>query len=75
MNCTTCYIAKDIFESKLKLISKLVRVLNMNCYYETVVNTMSHLEKFNTIVAVSFSNSTCISTLPCTDRKLTEIVL
>ena len=29
----------------------------MNCYYETAVNTMWHLEKFNTTVAVSFSNS------------------
>ena len=45
------YCKRHLFESKLKLIPKLVRVLNMNCYHETVVNTMCHLEKFNTIVS------------------------
>ena len=33
---------------------------------------MRHLVKFNTTVAGNFSNSTCISTLPCTDHKLIE---
>ena len=73
MKYTTCY-QKTLIRVQVKINPKANRIY-MNCYYETVVNTMWHLEKFNTIVAVSFSNSTCISTLPCTDRKLTEIVL
>ena len=28
--------------------------------------------KFNTTVAVNFSNSICVCTFPCPDRKLTE---
>ena len=38
----------------------------MNCYYVTVVDCLIrwHLIKFNTTVAVNFSNSTSISTLP-----------
>ena len=34
-----------------------------------------HPVKSNTTDAVNFLNSTCICTLPCTDRKLTESIL
>ena len=37
----------------------------MSCQYNVAPRKIQH---------DSFSNSTCISTLPCTDRKLTEIV-
>ena len=54
-------------------INPKARVLNMNCCYVTVVDCLKvALVKFNTTVAVNFSNSTSISTLPCTDRKLTK---
>ena len=49
-------------------------ILNTNCYYVTVVLRW-HLVKFNTTVAVNFSNNTCICTLPFTDRKLIENIL
>ena len=55
-------------------INRKASVLNMSCYYVTVVDCLIrwHLVKFNTTVAVNFANSTCISTLLFTDRKLTE---
>ena len=73
MNCTTCYTTKTLIRVHVKINLK-ASVLNMNCYYVTVVDCIIrwHLVKFNTTVSVNFSNSTCISTLPCTDRKLTE---
>ena len=41
-------------------------LLQDSCQYNVAPRKIQH---------DSFSNSTCISTLPCTDRKLTEIVL
>ena len=45
----------------------------MNCYYETVVDCIKVApRKIQHDSCSNFSNSTCISTLPCTDRKLTD---
>ena len=75
MNYTTCYTTKVFIRVHVK-INRKASVLNMSCYYVTVVDCLIrwHLVKFNTTVAVNFLNSTCISTLPCTatDRKLAE---
>ena len=72
MNCTTCYIAKDRVHVKINPKST---VLNMNCYYVTVVDCIKVApRKFNTTAAVNLSNSTSISTLPCTDHKLRKIL-
>ena len=73
MNYTTCYTTKTLIRVHVEINLK-ANVLNMNCYYVTVVDCIIrwHLVKFNTTVSVNFSNSTCISTLSCTDRKLTE---
>ena len=46
-------------------INPKARVLNMNCCYVKLSIVLRwHFVKFNTTVAVNFSNSTCNSTLP-----------
>ena len=66
---------KTLIRVQVKINPK-ASVLNMNCYYETVVDCIKVApRKIQHDSCSNFSNSTCISTLPCTDRKLTEFFL